>query len=91
MINIFFICLHIYHHLYIINHCPWILSHRLIIKLAKAPEKRIVFQGFCPQHFSPRIMVHPSGLEPEPKASEAFMVSNSTTGANLFGYSIISN
>ena len=28
----------------------------------------------------PRIMVCPSGLEPEPKASEAFMVSNSTTG-----------
>ncbi len=27
------------------------------------------------------VMVHPSGLEPEPKASEAFMVSNSTTGA----------
>ncbi len=26
-------------------------------------------------------MVRPSGLEPEPKASEAFMVSNSTTGA----------
>ena len=26
-------------------------------------------------------LVHPSGLEPEPKASEAFMVSNSTTGA----------
>ncbi len=28
-------------------------------------------------------LVHPSGLEPEPKASEAFMVSNSTTGAYL--------
>ena len=51
MINIFFICLHIYHHLYIINHCPWILSHRLIIKLAKAPEKRIVFQGLLPKAF----------------------------------------
>ena len=27
------------------------------------------------------VMVHPSGLEPEPRASEALMVSNSTTGA----------
>lgn len=26
------------------------------------------------------LLVCPSGLEPEPKASEAFMVSNSTTG-----------
>ena len=33
------------------------------------------------QHFYPTKMVHPSGFEPEPKASEAFMVSNSTTGA----------
>ncbi len=28
-------------------------------------------------------LVCPSGLEPEPKASEAFMVSNSTTGTFL--------
>ena len=33
-------------------------------QIAKDLEKRYVFQGFfCPQHFSPRIMLYVTGLE----------------------------
>ena len=48
-------------------------------KNAKEKEtENSVSQSGC--SYTP-VMVHPSGLEPEPRASEALMVSNSTTGA----------
>lgn len=50
------------------------IVRRFYIKKTHAAEPK-----YAP--FACVFMVRPSGLEPEPKASEAFMVSNSTTGA----------